>query len=666
MATAFQVAQSSSLCRLPLEILEKVVLELVDDLASPLSTLPLLLTCKCFYQFFGYKTNNPLYAKLFRARFDGSAVARRFGTIPSHDPGLSFQLRSYCSVLKRIRTGDIHANDLVQTFWSCFVMMMENDGKNRYQLEMAGLPEFVDRFVRQRLYENSENGWPAENEVNSLAMWLLWFTSTEERLRAEAPAQRAQMTGLILPYVLMPIRYAAYFAPHTHFSLPLPRNLPQLPRPFPVHIHGPYPQYRDGFSAKMPFYQATDFEVCIPLASVAAKLKYFSRREVHPVSAPPHLPRTREHALQLGFTMVCPTQEDIQELNEHKVAEFIPKTAWDWWSAIGDYNKLRPEELAKHAPSARWDDDWNRLTDCTHLFTPVLTKRTHYTPGLLIGLWQGRMLCPNDTHYGNVMQTAQMPAAFNEQTVGLTAAPIFMRLREYHCMDVEPNRPIPGGGPDGSGGIQKAWFPDSMQYQEVSHGFAITCLERTCFYNEYVVGGPDLHDESNCRGCQYRGTSEMVFREDDARYLEVLDEVLADEGMDEVEDSDEEVIHEQDDTMDEEDSSEADTEMSTEVQGKLVIKRKCNGILDIILVGETDLRHGQAWHPYKIYGRVREWDGLVALIRVPVSANPQFLGVWIFTGYVVGGQNFVGNWRTTAHPGEPVTFESAFVMSKRD
>lgn len=58
-------------------------------------------------------------------------------------------------------------------------MLMEDDGKNRCQLDAAGLPDFVDRFVRERLYEKSVEGWPAENEVNSLAIWLLWLTATE-------------------------------------------------------------------------------------------------------------------------------------------------------------------------------------------------------------------------------------------------------------------------------------------------------------------------------------------------------------------------------------------------------------------------------------------------------------------------------------------------------
>jgi len=229
---------------------------------------------------------------------------------------------------------------------------------------------------------------------------------------------------------------------------------------------------------------------------------------------------------------------------------------------------------------------------------------------------------------------------------------VFMRLREYHCMDVEPNQPIP------SGNIRNAWLPSSARWQEYKHGLAITCQERTSQYGEYLAGGPALHDESQCRGCASRGTPDMVFRERDDQYLSVLNDVLTNEGMEGADDD-------RDDAMSD-NASEPDVTMAGDPNEELVIRRKCNGILDIVLVGETDNRHAQAWFNYKFYGRIREWDGLVALIRVPVHSPGNALGMWVFTGYVVGGQNLVGNWRTTGHPGEPVTFEGAFAMSKRE
>ena len=63
----------------------------------------------------------------------------------------------------------------------------------------------------------------------------------------------------------------------------------------------------------------------------------------------------------------------------------------------------------------------------------------------------------------------------------------------------------------------------------------------------------------------------------------------------------------------------------------------CSGIRDIIITGEvshlflrrplagnfpfftqTDSYHGMAWGRFTFLGRVRPWDGLIALVRVPV------------------------------------------------
>jgi hypothetical protein len=72
----------------------------------------------------------------------------------------------------------------------------------------------------------------------------------------------------------------------------------------------------------------------------------------------------------------------------------------------------------------------------------------------------------------------------------------------------------------------------------------------------------------------------MIFREDDVRYLTALDEVLADEGIEDAEDD------EDDDELDD-DSNDADVDMASGDANELIITRKCDGILDIVLVGEV-------------------------------------------------------------------------------
>ena len=161
-------------------------------------------------------------------------------------------------------------------------------------------------------------------------------------------------------------------------------------------------------------------------------------------------------------------------------------------------------------------------------------------------------------------------------------------------------------------------------------------------YSAYRPDGPSLHDEVECRGCQYRGTSEMVFRSEDARYLGQLDEMIratplpdGEEEEDIIVDDNDDVDAEGDEGEDDDavmmdDDADADADMvdvdmagvdERGDSGELVMKRQCNGIMDIVFVGETDTRHAQAWHSYRFYGRVREWDGLIALARIPVSGR---------------------------------------------
>ena len=55
----------------------------------------------------------------------------------------------------------------------------ENDGRNERQLAAAGLADYVEHFVLERLWEAREptNQWPAETTINALALWLMWFTT---------------------------------------------------------------------------------------------------------------------------------------------------------------------------------------------------------------------------------------------------------------------------------------------------------------------------------------------------------------------------------------------------------------------------------------------------------------------------------------------------------
>lgn len=152
------------------------------------------------------------------------------------------------------------------------------------------------------------------------------------------------------------------------------------------------------------------------------------------------------------------------------------------------------------------------------------------------------------------------------------------------------------------------------------------------------------------------------------------------------------------------DETDADSDME-EDEGEeweaTIEEGPCTGILDVVFTGVTEERHGDAWCHYMYYGRLREWDGLIVLVGVPVSLsslpftivihtftdhqlhppvfvhpthslhaqndiNERLWGKWIFRGYLHGGQNFTGRWRHYAYDLFSPAYEGAFTLSKRD
>lgn len=174
----------TSLLSFPYEILIKIALETACiDLGPPKHLPALVLTCRRLYD--ALVRNPELYGRVFKAKFDITAARRRFGPIALLSKNLATQLKSYCVSLKRIREGNIYADQdtLDMDLWNAYLMMTENDGRNAVQLiEYARLPDFVNRLVRARLHEELlEGNWPKENTTRSLALWLLWMvTDTSE------------------------------------------------------------------------------------------------------------------------------------------------------------------------------------------------------------------------------------------------------------------------------------------------------------------------------------------------------------------------------------------------------------------------------------------------------------------------------------------------------
>ncbi|KAJ6544648.1 hypothetical protein DFH09DRAFT_990484 [Mycena vulgaris] len=645
----------SPLCAVPPEILEHIAYELtcLAPLGPPAALVPLLLTCKAVNS--RLSGNAPLYSRIFKFKFDSGAVRRRaFDPTPNQ---CSDQLVLYCTQLHRLR-GPVSADDCDEVLFGAYLMMLENDGRNAAQLEHAGLDSYLDIFVRTRMWDSrgSSHGWPVDSVASACALWLIWMTTTEEKLREESAARRSQIIKLVLPYVLVPYRYPSAFAPQNHFNLPL-RNATTVHPNSILTAHGSYPIYLDPRHAWSQVHFSARPAIFPPLVTVAAKLVYFSRRETIPFDIPPHLPLNRPHALAAGITHTGPNQDDILEINAH-LNDRLPE--------------LRPAGEGAEPLSVRWDADWWRLRKCLSAWrAPDRRLGSTYAPGTFTGLWQGRMLVPSEHHFNALVTTRDYPAAFDEGFLGTTTVPLFMRIAEHHSF--APHRPAPcGGAGDGwDDGLANAWFPPKTRIvRSDARGVAVLIEgeEAAYEYATHGAGGATAggHDVAVCAGCRAREEllQAVRMRRAAAAHEDLFARMGLGAGVREDADADE---------MDAETPAAHDPDRVS----------ACTGIQDIIFTGATDLRHGQAWNHFEFYGRLRTWDGLIGILRVSVSAatrsvavrdgltgevvqpDPR-LGTLFFYGFIVGGHKFVGNWRLAQQDVGVPAYESAFTMARRD
>ncbi|KAJ4467824.1 hypothetical protein J3R30DRAFT_3259259, partial [Lentinula aciculospora] len=293
-----------TLLSLPTEVLEHVAFYYVCPrvLGPPIPLIALLLICKTVT--YKFSVARHLYARVFKYKFSFSAIRRR-----GFEPRVgewAWQLRRWCEVLKGVRSRrrrlgskayldepDLEEVGVQETMYALWIMCLEDDGRNRAQMQLAGVYEWVEGYIRTEMYKTVDKGWPLANAGNSCAMWVFWYLSSKARLMDESRKQRESLIDLILPFLTVPFRYPSSFAPANHFRLPFrssastPFTIPTPHGPFPIYLHPKrHTWLTPHFSRWTP--------LCTPLAADAAKLLYFSRRETILFSVLDLLPRNRE------------------------------------------------------------------------------------------------------------------------------------------------------------------------------------------------------------------------------------------------------------------------------------------------------------------------------------------------------------------------------------
>ncbi|KAK2462883.1 hypothetical protein APHAL10511_005081 [Amanita phalloides] len=699
---------SSPLLLVPNEILANIALHLasLSPLALPDLLLPLRSAAKTLDFRLSPSANPSLYARIFRFKFDYSAVCRRAFVPDARN--YADHLIHYYKLLAAIQRRDFDADDTASILFAAYIMMLENDGKNRAQLELAGIDLYLDAYVRKYMYHPfdrmTNDGWPRDNTANACALWLIWMFTTPEKLRDESIEEREQIASSALPFASIPFRYASAHAPPLHFKLPLTTSADgDDDNFFSIQtVHGLYPIYRRTEFAWSQFYYGSRPLLTYPLASEAAKLVYQSRRDMTLFPIPPHLLPTRADANASGLTEIMPTQEDIRELNAHKSARLVKRIIWDWDRGVAVVPGEANDGIAFFDASRDWDSDWWRLRCCWDAWRkqPRWRPGRVYMPGVLSGLWQGKMLIPSELAMMHFLNAPEYPSPFFlETTLTITTRPIFMRLSEHHCLDQRSRLSIPHQktGPFQDDGVQNAWFPGPpgslrWQFADRPDGQRIevhTLSGHTAEYHTYNPEGSNAewlgyeHDRDSCPGCIARevlvtSSAQLERRkwkeEEQQRQVE---QTFASVGLCrgtgipfrvgnpdmEIDDEESEDDDSEWDIMDDEYDDNPTLPPVRKSQDWVRNVVECDGVRDVIVTGATDDAHGQAWHHYTYYGRVRPWDGLIGILRVPRAS---LQGTSFIYGYISGGKNFSGNWRwALADPAMPA-WECAVIMSKRE
>lgn len=202
----------------------------------PAVLLHLLLTCRQLYTLLKSSNNPRLYARIFRAKFDTAAIARRFGSAAVSPHALSLELQKRCTILKRIRracelselrpegNNEVGAAHLRENLWLVYMMLLENDGRNMEPLAWADIKGYLHLHHVQEMLESAlEPGYPPDSEDRALALHIYTLVSDVSDFVYASQDEAEERLFVLRPFVFASHKFESFFAPWTLKSLPIRR-----------------------------------------------------------------------------------------------------------------------------------------------------------------------------------------------------------------------------------------------------------------------------------------------------------------------------------------------------------------------------------------------------------------------------------------------------------
>ncbi|RSH90140.1 hypothetical protein EHS25_001474 [Saitozyma podzolica] len=585
----------------PPEVLSRIALHVSAETSLP--PVNLLLTSHAIHSSLCASNNPNLYASIFRSSFDVSAAQRRVGSLNAVD--LTRELRRRMGALARlgwmVRTGDVRGVGDDQ-LWVIYVMLIENDGKNLQHLLAPRGEVHLPTFLQ--LYHEQHLLAAAVEPgfpAETVGRSLAIWIAWLLSGYARTPEERDERLFVLRPYVFAAQQYEPYFAPWTMHNLPLSISSPTMPKSNPF-IADLSPKTR---RVEIEWY-GRQLELSPPILTHAAILRFFTKKtpaEIVVAESDPSGPAPLAPIMAVAAAQAAAMGGlALPGLNPTDMAMDIDDISDDSSESSGVMDRLT--DLV--SDSQLHDRDFERLRRCFDPLTCLGMPRTAWR-GMLDGCWEGNFSFFEFEAFREMV--AGQSRALYEGPFGEQAQ--VWKLKETYV------RPI--GSARGNKGKGKASAQTEAQTGAKSPpGLPLNGPMTN-------AGFPTDQPSSTSAGLASAAAEAATVRETIQRQVEAIPgfEVVPDDELDEM-------------------LSHPDEEAG----------------LEMLLTGTGH----SAWGRFILKGRVRAWDGMASLVK---EYAPDSRGKWIYRGYVLAGDVFVGRWRDTFTPEAFVGYEGTFILNRR-
>lgn len=157
---------------------------------GPPPVFQLISTSRTIYNILNINACPELYARVYLFKFDlGSPQRLRSSWLT--DECLATELVRRFQVLSRLSLRQLLEEHIRTDLWTVYMMVLESDGLNERQLARAKVGPCLLEFICCRFREECHKyGQPLASEINSLALWVIYLTSSARKCRLNALRHR--------------------------------------------------------------------------------------------------------------------------------------------------------------------------------------------------------------------------------------------------------------------------------------------------------------------------------------------------------------------------------------------------------------------------------------------------------------------------------------------